>query len=94
MSFVAFILALLLGLSLLSGAVVVSLGTLMHSWVAAFAVVGIVYLAVACAIYIFGVRRTMLRWQHRMGIIYEVSATVDHIYREVRVFLRKIVGGL
>jgi len=49
---------------------------------------------VACAIYIFGVRRTMLRWQHRMGIIYEVSATVDHIYREVRVFLRKIVGGL
>lgn len=94
MSFVAFILALLLGLSLLSGAVVVSLSALMHSWVAAFAVVGIAYIVVAVAIYFFGVRRTMLRWQHRMGIIYEVSATIDHIYREARAFLGKIVGGL
>lgn len=94
MSFVAFILALLLGLMLLSGAIVVSLGTLMSSWVGAFAVVGIVFLLVAIAIYFFGVRRTMQRWQHRMGIIYEVSATIDHIYREARVFIKKIVGGL
>lgn len=94
MSFVAFILALLLGLSLLSGAIVVSLGTLLHSWVAAFAVVGIVYLAIATAIYFFGVRRTMQRWQHRMSIIYEVSATVDHIYREARIFIKKVVGGI
>lgn len=94
MSFVAFILALLLGLTLLSGAIVVSLGTLMNSWVAAFAVVGIVYLLVAVAIYFFGVRRTMQSWQHRMGIIYEVSATIDSIYREARVFIKKIVGDL
>ena len=94
MSFIAFIVASLLGLALLSGALVVALGTLMNSILAALAIVGGVYIALALVIYFVSLRGTLQRWQQRLGTIYDVSATIDILYREAVGWVKKIVGGI
>lgn len=94
MSLLIFIIALFLGLMLLSGALVVALGTFLNSWTMALVVVGCVYIVVAMAIYLLSVRVTLRSWQQRTSTIYEVSATIETIYREGVLLFRKIVESI
>lgn len=94
MALLLFIVALLLGLVLLSCALVMWLAEVAMPPHCAMLVVGGVYLIIAGVIYCCTLRLTLLRWRRRLDIVYEVSAAVDALYRRLAMIVKKIVGDL
>lgn len=92
MALLLFVVALLLGLVLLSGALVMWLTEMVMPLHLAMLVVGGCYLVVAAIIYCCVLRSTLMRLRRRLDIVYEVSATVDLMYRRAMVILRKLVS--
>lgn len=94
MALLLFVVALLLGLVLLSGALVMWLAEVAMPPHCAMLVVGGAYLIIAGVIYCCTLRLTLLRWRHRLDIVYEVSATIDAVARRLAMVVKKIVGDL
>lgn len=94
MALLLFVVAIIVGLLMLSGALVVWLAEMAVPLHGALLIVGLLYMVVAVVVYCCSLRSWVLRWRQRLDIVYEVSATFDLLYRRVAVILKKLVGDL
>ena len=89
-----FVVTAFLALLMASGVAVVGLTELTGSLTLAMLIVGVVYAIVATLIYLRSLRRRLQQWQHRLDIIYEVSAMFDTLYRHATAFLERLTVPL
>lgn len=83
-----------MALLLLSSALVIGLGEVIGSLSLSLIIVGATYAIIATTLYFVAIHTTLRQWQRRMDTIYDVSLTVELIYRQVAGYVKKILGGL
>ena len=94
MPLLLFIISAIMALLLLSSALVIWLGELIGSLSLSLIIVGVIYAIIATTLYFVAIHTTLRQWQRRMDTIYDVSLTVELIYRQVAGYVKKILGGL
>ena len=77
----------------LSMAVVLWLSEVMGSLPLATLSVALLDVALAVAIYFISLHSTIRKVSQRLDTIYEVSATIEMAYRQVVLFVKKVMGG-
>ena len=83
-----------MALLLLSSALVIWLGELVESLSLSLIIIGVTYAILATTLYFTAIHSTLRQWQRRMDTVYDVSLTVELIYRQVAGYVKKILGGL
>lgn len=83
-----------MALLLLSSALVIVLSEVIGSLSLSLIIVGATYAIIATTLYFVAIHTTLRQWQRRMDTIYDVSLTVELIYRQVAGYVKKILGGL
>lgn len=83
-----------MALLLLSSALVIGLCEVIGSLSLSLIIVGATYAIIATTLYFVAIHTTLRQWQRRMDTIYDVSLTVELIYRQVAGYVKKILGGL
>ena len=94
MPLLLFIISAIMALLLLSSALVIWLGEVIGSLSLSLIIVGVIYAIIATTLYFVAIHTTLRQWQRRMDTIYDVSLTVELIYRQVAGYVKKILGGL
>lgn len=82
-----------MALLLLSSALVIVLGEVVGSLSLSLVIVGAIYVIIATTLYFTAIHSTLRQWQRRMDTVYDVSLTVELIYRQVAGYIKKILGG-
>lgn len=82
-----------MALLLLSSALVIVLGEVVGSLSLSLVIVGAIYAIIATTLYFTAIHSTLRQWQRRMDTVYDVSLTVELIYRQVAGYIKKILGG-
>lgn len=82
-----------MALMLLSTALVIWVGEVVGSLSLSLIIVGAIYAIVATTLYFVAIHSALRQWQRRMDTVYDVSLTVELIYRQVAGFIKKILGG-
>ena len=85
--------AIIVGAFALTMALALWLGELICSATLAWIIVGAIFIAVAVIIYFASLHKTIRRINRRLDTVYEVSATVETIYRQVLMLIRKVISG-
>ena len=93
MSLILFMCAIIVGAFALTMALALWLGELINSATLAWIIVGAILVVVAVIIYFVSLHKTIKRINRRLDTIYEVSATVDAIYRQIITLIRKFISG-
>ena len=93
MSLILFMCAISVGAFALAMALALWLGELIYSATLAWIIVGAIYVAVAIIIYFATLHKTIRRINRRLDTVYEVSATVEALYRQVVMLIRKVISG-
>lgn len=93
MSLILFMCAIIVGAFALTMALALWLGELINSATLAWVIVGAILVVVAVIIYFVSLHKTIKRINRRLDTIYEVSATVDAIYRQIITLIRKLISG-
>lgn len=94
MSLIIFLCAVLMAFIFLSIAVVLWLSEVMGSLPLATLSVALLDVALAVAIYFISLHSTIRQVSQRLDTIYEVSATIEMAYRQVVLFVKKVMGGI
>lgn len=94
MPLLLFIISAIMALLLLSSALVIWLGELIESLSLSLIIIGVTYAILATTLYFTAIHSTLRQWQRRMDTVYDVSLTVELIYRQVAGYVKKILGGL
>lgn len=82
-----------MSLVFLSSALVVWVADVVGSLLFATIIVGVIYLVVAIVVYFMSLHTTIERISRRLDTVYEVSAAIEAAYRQVVLFVKKIMGG-
>jgi hypothetical protein len=82
-----------MSLVLLSSALVVWVADVVGSLLFATIIVGVIYLVVAIVVYFMSLHTTIERISRRLDTVYEVSAAIEAAYRQVVLFVKKVMGG-
>lgn len=82
-----------MALLLLSSALVIVLDEVVGSLSLSLVIVGAIYVIIATTLYFTAIHSTLRQWQRRMDTVYDVSLTVELIYRQVAGYIKKILGG-
>lgn len=85
--------AIIVGAYALTMALALWLGELLHSATLAWVIVGVILIAVAVIIYFITLHRTIRRINRRLDTVYEVSATIETLYRQIITLIRKFISG-
>lgn len=93
MPLLLFIISAIMALLLLSSALVIVLGEVVGSLSLSLVIVGAIYVIIATTLYFTAIHSTLRQWQRRMDTVYDVSLTVELIYRQVAGYIKKILGG-
>jgi ABC-type antimicrobial peptide transport system permease subunit len=93
-SVILFLCALVVGIIALAMALAQWLTELIGVAAVAWLIIGVLFLVAALIIYFVSLHTTIKRINRRLDTVYEVSATVEMIYHQVALFIKKIVGGL
>ena len=93
MSILMFLIPMIVALMLLSAACVVWVGSLAQNLLVGLVVVGLVWVVISVALYFGAIHSSLRQWRRRMDTIYDVSLTVELMYRQVATFVKKILGG-
>lgn len=94
MSVILFLCALVVGIIALAMALAQWLTELIGVAAVAWLIISVLFLVAALIIYFVSLHTTIKRINRRLDTVYEVSATVEMIYHQVALFIKKIVGGL
>ena len=92
-SLILFMCAIIVGVFALTMALALWLGELICSATLAWVIVGAIFVAVAVIIYFVSLHKTIRRINRRLDTVYEVSATVETLYRQVLMLIRKVISG-
>ncbi|MBO5856347.1 MAG: hypothetical protein J6Q62_06785 [Alistipes sp.] len=82
-----------MSLVFLSSALVVWVADVVGSLLFATIIVGVTYLVVAIVVYFMSLHATIERISRRLDTVYEVSAAIEAAYRQVVLFVKKVMGG-
>jgi hypothetical protein len=82
-----------MSLVFLSSALVVWVADVVGSLLFATIIVGVIYLVVAIVVYFMSLHTTIERISRRLDTVYEVSAAMEAAYRQVVLFVKKVMGG-
>lgn len=82
-----------MSLVFLSSALVVWVADVVGSLLFATIIVGVIYLVVAIVVYFMSLHTTIERISRRLDTVYEVSASIEAAYRQVVLFVKKVMGG-
>ena len=82
-----------MALLLLSSALVIVLDEVVGSLSLSLVIVGAIYVIIATTLYFTAIHSTLRQWQRRMDTVYDVSLTIELIYRQVAGYIKKILGG-
>lgn len=93
MPLLLFLISAIMALLLLSSALVIVLGEVVGSLSLSLVTVGAIYVIIATTLYFTAIHSTLRQWQRRMDTVYDVSLTVELIYRQVAGYIKKILGG-
>ena len=93
MPLLLFLISAIMALLLLSSALVIVLGEVIGSLSLSLVTVGAIYVIIATTLYFTAIHSTLRQWQRRMDTVYDVSLTVELIYRQVAGYIKKILGG-
>jgi hypothetical protein len=93
MPLLLFLISAIMALLLLSSALVIVLGEVIGSLSLSLVIVGAIYVIIATTLYFTAIHSTLRQWQRRMDTVYDVSLTVELIYRQVAGYIKKILGG-
>ena len=93
MSLVMFMCAIIVGAFALTMALALWLGEILCSATLAWVIVGVALVATGVTIYFATLHKTIRRINRRLDTVYEVSATVDALYRQVMMLIRRVVSG-
>jgi hypothetical protein len=93
MPLLLFLISAIMALLLLSSALVIVLGEVVGSLSLSLVIVGAIYVIIATTLYFTAIHSTLRQWQRRMDTVYDVSLTVELIYRQVAGYIKKILGG-
>ena len=85
--------AIIVGAFALTMALALWLGELICSATLAWLIVGAILIAVGVVIYFATLHKTIRRINRRLDTVYEVSATVETLYRQVMMLIRRVVSG-
>lgn len=85
--------AICVGAFSLAMALALWLGELLCSATLAWVIVGVIWVIVALIIYFVSLHKTIRRINLRLDTVYEVSATVEALYRQVVMLIRKVISG-
>ena len=85
--------AIIVGVFALTMALALWLGELICSATLAWVVVGAILVAIAIVIYFVSLHKTIKRINRRLDTVYEVSATVEMLYRQVVMLIRRFISG-
>ena len=93
MSLILFLSAVLMAFILLTVAVVLWLSEVLGSLLLATLVVWVLDIIIAAVIYFVSLHSSIKRISQRLDTIYEVSAMFEMAYRQVVLFVKKVMGG-
>ena len=93
MPLLLFLISAIMALLLLSSALVIVLDEVVGSLSLSLVIVGAIYVIIATTLYFTAIHSTLRQWQRRMDTVYDVSLTVELIYRQVAGYIKKILGG-
>lgn len=93
MSLILFMCAIIVGVFALTMALALWLGELICSATLAWVIVGVILVAIAIVIYFVSLHKTIKRINRRLDTVYEVSATVEMLYRQVVMLIRRFISG-
>lgn len=93
MSLILFMCAIIVGVFALTMALALWLGELICSATLAWVIVGAILVAIAIVIYFVSLHKTIKRINRRLDTVYEVSATVEMLYRQVVMLIRRFISG-
>lgn len=93
MSLILFMCAIIVGVFALTMALALWLGKLLCSATLAWVIVGTTLVVVAVIIYFVSLHKTIRRINRRLDTVYEVSATVEALYRQVVMLIRRVISG-
>ena len=85
--------AIIVGAFALTMALALWLGELICSATLAWVIVGTLFMAVATIIYFASLHKSIRRINRRLDTVYEVSATVEALYRQVLMLIRRFISG-
>lgn len=85
--------AIIVGAFALTMALALWLGELLCSATLAWVIVGVLLLAIAVIIYFVSLHKTIRRINRRLDTVYEVSATLEALYQQAMMLIRKIVSS-
>jgi hypothetical protein len=85
--------AIIVGVFALTMALALWLGELICSATLAWVIVGAILVAIAIVIYFVSLHKTIKRINRRLDTVYEVSATVEALYRQVLMLIRRFISG-
>ena len=93
MSFILFMCAIIVGAFALTMALALWLGEMLCSATLAWVIVGVLLLAIAVIIYFVSLHKTIRRINRRLDTVYEVSATLEALYQQAMMLIRKVVSS-
>ena len=93
MSLILFMCAIIVGALALTMALALWLGKLICSAILAWVIIGAFYMIVATIIYFVSLHKTIRGINRRLDTVYEVSATVEMLYRQVVMLIRRFISG-
>ena len=93
MSLILFMCAIIVGGFALTMALALWLGELICSATLAWVIVGAILVAIAIVIYFVSLHKTIKRINRRLDTVYEVSATVEMLYRQIVMLIRRFISG-
>lgn len=85
--------AIIVGAFALTMALALWLGELLCSATLAWVIVGVLLLAIAVIIYFVSLHKTIRRINRRLDTVYEVSATLEALYQQAMILIRKVVSS-
>lgn len=85
--------AIIVGAFALTMALALWLGEMLCSATLAWVIVGVLLLAIAVIIYFVSLHKTIRRINRRLDTVYEVSATLEALYQQAMMLIRKVVSS-
>ena len=85
--------AIIVGAFALTMALALWIGEVICSATLAWVIVGVIWIIVALVIYFVSLHKTIKRINRRLDTVYEVSATVEALYRQVIMLIRRVISG-
>ena len=85
--------AIIVGAFALTMALALWLGELICSATLAWVIVGVIFIVIALLVYFVSLHKSIRRINRRLDTVYEVSATVEALYRQVLMLIRRFISG-